>query len=103
MSDTDLEYMSTKERAEEYARLSAWLVEVLRLPRLELPAELHRALDRLRRIDELDMEDLAGVTPVPPGTPDRDVQSSGVLTRTTDERRVTGTDGKSYPGEARPR
>ena len=63
MNDSDLEYMSTKERAAEYARLSAWLVEVLRLPRLALPAELHRAIDRLARIDELDTEDLREARP----------------------------------------
>lgn len=62
-TDTDLDTMSQQERAAEYARLSAYLVEVLRYPRLELPSEVHRVLDRLSRIDELDTEDLREARP----------------------------------------
>lgn len=58
MNDTDLEIMTRQERGAEYARLTGYLVEVLRFPRLELPSEVHRVLDRLSRIDQLDTEEL---------------------------------------------
>ena len=61
--DTDLEIMTRQERGAEYGRLTGYLVEVLHRPRLELPADLHRAIDRLERIDELDVQDLREARP----------------------------------------